>query len=166
MANALTFSSWGRQVGIEVKSPVYISLSLEPKSDAVLYAGRPVTLNADGLVVAVNSNVKVLGLVKSHKNSYVDEVSDNYGMHGSGRVTVVVSGLVEIAPNYFTAADGSEIVVPNYENDFLTAAPMSPVYVNTSNGTLTTSNTAANTLVGYLIVPPTSTDPRCLILLK
>jgi len=169
MANALTFTSWGRKVGIEVKHPVYISVSLPPKSDAVLYAGRPVTLNANGEVVPVTSNVEVLGLVRVHKNSYVNEVSDDYGMYGSGLVTVVVSGLVEIAPNYFTNADGSETVVANYEDDFLTASLMSKVYVDVSKGTLTTvvtDGTNEKTFVGYLLRKPTADDPRCLILLK
>jgi hypothetical protein len=169
MANALTFSSWGRKIGIEVKSPAYIPISLPPKSDAVLYAGRPVTLNSDGEVVPVTSNTEVLGLVKVHKNSYVNEVSGDYGMYGSGQVTVIVSGLVEIAPNYFTAADGSEVVVDNYENDFLTASLMAKVYVNVTKGTLTTSvtnGTNEKTFVGYLLRKPTADDPRCLILLK
>jgi len=168
MANALTFTSWGRKVGIEVKHPVYISVSLPPKSNAVLYAGRPVTLNANGEVVPVTSNTEVLGLVRVHKNSYVNEVSGDYGMYGSGLVTVVVSGLVEIAPNYFTNADGSETVVANYENDFLTASLMSKVYVNLTNGTLTTVSDTSNseTFVGYLLRKPTTDDPRCLILLK
>jgi hypothetical protein len=168
MANALTFTSWGRKIGIEVKHPVYISLSLPPASDAVLYAGRPVTLNANGEVVPVTSNTEVLGLVRVHKNQYVNEVSNDYGMYGSGLVTVVVSGLVEISPNYFTAADGSEIVVANYENDFLTAPLMAKVYVNLTNGTLTTvsNDSNSNTFVGYLLRKPTADDPRCLILLK
>jgi len=168
MANALTFSSWGRKIGIEVKHPVYISVSLPPKSDAVLYAGRPVTLNANGEVVSVASNNEVLGLVRVHKNSYVNEVSGDYGMYGSGLVTVITSGLVEISPNYFTNADGSETTVANYESDFLTASLMSKVYVNLTNGTLTTVVDASNnnTFVGYLIKKPTANDPRCLILLK
>ncbi|MEM2174508.1 MAG: hypothetical protein QXI58_02645 [Candidatus Micrarchaeia archaeon] len=168
MANALTFSSWGRKIGIEVKYPIYIQVSLPPKSDAVLYAGRPVTLDADGNVIPVTSNVEVLGLVRAHKNQYVNEVSNDYGMYGSGLVSVVVSGLVEISPNYFTNPDGTETVVANYENDFLTAALMSKVYVNVEKGTLTTVADASNsnTFVGYLLRKPTSTDPRCLILLK
>jgi hypothetical protein len=169
MANALTFSSWGRKIGIEVKSPVYIPVSLPPKSDAVLYAGRPVTLNANGEVVPVASNTEVLGLVKCHKNQYSNEVSDDYGMYGSGLVTVIVSGLVEIAPNYFTAADGSETVVANYEDDFLSASLMAKVYVNVTKGTLTTTvanGTNEKTFVGYLLRRPTTDDPRCLILLK
>ena len=168
MADALRFSSWGRKIGIENKHPVYISVSLPPKADAVLYAGRPVTLDADGYVVPVTSNVEVLGLVKVHKNQYVNEVSNDYGMYGSGLVTVVLNGLVEISPNYFTAADGSEIVVPNYEDDFLTAPLMSKIYVNLTNGTLTTvsDESNSNTFVGYLLRRPTADDPRCLILLK
>jgi len=168
MANALTFSSWGRKIGITVKSPVYISVSLPPKSNAELYAGRPVTLDANGEVVPVTSNTEVLGLAKGHKNSYVNEVSDDYGMYGSGLITVVTSGLVEITPNYFTNVDGSETVVANYENDFLTASLMAKVYVNLTRGTLTTVSNDSNnkTFIGYLLRKPTSSDPSCLILLK
>lgn len=172
MANAYGFSSWGKKIGIEVKYPIYTQISLPPASAAVLYAGRPVTLNANGEVVSVSQNVKVLGLVRCHKNQYANEVSNDYGMYGSGLVSVITSGIVEVSPNYFTQADGSEVTVANYENDFLTANLMAEVYVNLTNGTLTTTKVNSgsgqndNTFVGYLIKKPTADDPRALILLK
>lgn len=164
----LGFSSWGRKIGIEVVHPVYTQWSFVPATGVELFAGRPVTLNSEGKVVPVTQNTEVLGLVRAHKNKFVNEVSNDYGMYGSGLISVVLSGIVEVYPNYFTNPDGSETVVPNYENDLLNASLMSKIYVNLTNGTLTTVVDANNdkTLVGYLLRKPTADNPKALILLK
>lgn len=172
----LRFSSWGRSLGIEVKSPVSVQYAESPvNSSAVIFSGRPVTLNSSGELVALVENKKALGLAKFNKNTYIDETMGAWGMYGSRKGTVIVQAIVDISPNYFVAADGVETVVANYTADLLTAAPMSAVYVVTSGtdaGKLTTilveSETGQNDLtkVGYLLVAPSETNPIARILVS
>lgn len=170
----MTFSSWGRNLGIEVKSPISLQYAeCIVKSDAVVYSGRPVTIS-NGELVPVITNVKALGLAKFNKNSYINEVIGAFGMYGSGRGTVIISGIVDVSPNYFVQSDGSEISVANYTNDVIGAAEMSPLYIVTDGadaGKLTTvlvTNGAGQndaTKIGYLLVAPSATNPIAKILL-
>lgn len=175
----MSFSTFGRAIGINVKSTVALTDATFPiESAKVYYAGRPLTIALSGsagteslVPFDVNTmNVKVVGLGKFNKNTYFDEgFGTSYGMYGSAKGTFVAGGIVEVSPNYFqTTTTSAETTVANYTSDFIGGTPMSPVYVSLQAGTLgqmtltlTASGTGQNdaTLFAYLLKAPTSADP-------
>jgi ribosomal protein L30/L7E len=168
---ALPFSTWGRSIGIEVKSTVSVVDCVSTVDQTkTFYAGRAVTIDSTSKkLIPVEANLKPLGLAKFNKNTYVDETLNNYGMMGSGLGTTVMFGTVEVSPNYFTIADGTEVVVDNFVAGMTAAAPLAPIYVVTAAGadlgkltpTLVAPGPGQNelTVVGYLLVAPTTETP-------
>ncbi|MEM7827537.1 MAG: hypothetical protein QXD72_02400 [Candidatus Aenigmatarchaeota archaeon] len=124
--------------------------------DAVIYSGRPVTLNADGEVVPVTANKTVYGLAKSNKNQYIDEVFDPRGMYGSGKIAVVVLGIVDVYHNIYTLQDGTEVKIDNFDTA-QTYNVMDPLYVELTNeekiGIITnvTDENNDKTFLGYVL---------------
>jgi hypothetical protein len=132
------------------------------KSDAVIYSGRPVTLYRTpgddlGKIVPVTDEAsRVYGLAKFQKNSYLDEVVDDFGFYGSKKGTVIVTGIVEVTHNVFTDPSGVETTVKNYD-DAQTYLPMQGLFVELTNpaklGMITNQASAANneTFLGFVL---------------
>jgi len=90
---------------------INIEKALLEWNDATVTAA--VTINAGGCVrldsttgpatlVPVTTDVKVLGLAKSNKNIYVDEVGGALGgIYGSGKMGVIIKGIVTLMSNYY-----------------------------------------------------------------
>jgi hypothetical protein len=181
----MSFSTFGRAIGINVKSTTALTdATLPVDANKTYFAGRPVTIVLSGsagteTLVPFDSasmNVKVVGLCKFNKNSYADEsFGSSTGMYGSTRGTFVTKTIVEVSPNYFTnLASGTEVTVANYTPDLLSASPMAPLYVSLEADTLgqitsvlVSSGSGQNdaTLFGYLLVAPSATNPVATILL-
>jgi hypothetical protein len=181
----MSFSTFGRAIGINVKSTTALTDATLPlNSGKTYFAGRPVTIVLSGsagtetLVPfdADSMNVKVVGLGKFNKNPYSDEgFGASTGMYGSTRGTFVAKTIVEVSPNYFTnLAAGTEVTVANYTSDLLSANPMAPLYVSLEEATLgqitatlVASGAGQNdaTMFGYLLVAPSSTNPVATIML-
>jgi len=165
--------SFGKPIAIYTRYKLLEDATKLAKSDAEIFSARPVTLDENGEVIPVTSNVKVYGLAKANKNQYSDEVSDSYGMYGSKRMTVVVMGIVEVQHNIVTDNEGNETQIDTYDTA-QTYSVMDPLYVVTSGtkvgqitNQLVTSGQGQNdkTFLGYVLVPPTATDSTMQILL-
>jgi hypothetical protein len=147
------------------------------KSDAVIYSGRPVTLyrtpGADlGKIVPVTEEAsRVYGLAKFQKNSYVDEVVDDYGFYGSKKGTVIVTGIVEVTHNVFTDPAGVETTVKTYD-DAQTYLPMQGLFVELTDvikiGQITNQAAAANneTFLGFCLAIDTTNKILQILLSK
>jgi hypothetical protein len=158
----MPIESSGQQIyshGITVNYRILEDATKLVKSDAVIYAGRAVTMDpTTGLIIAGGGNVRTYGLAKSNKNSYVDETKGSFGAYGSGKMTTVLKGLVTVRPNYFVASDETIAKIKVYDDTILaTYQYLQALYVDT-NGLITNVTTQGNTLLGYCTKPPTSTD--------
>lgn len=59
--------------------------------------GRPVTLNSSGYVIPATAHSDVLGLCKeTYVSGALDEITGDYGIYGSGKISVLVNGIVTI----------------------------------------------------------------------
>jgi len=143
--------------GINVDKSILEFSDLPVDPNATINAGSPVTIDpTSNKIVAVTSDVKCFGLSKSNKNAYVDETYGSFGAYGSGRLTVVVKGIVTVRFNYFIDSSGALVTVKTFD-DSKTYVPMQELYVD-SSGLITNVNTLSNTKLGYVLVPPTSTS--------
>jgi hypothetical protein len=119
----------------------------------------------------ITAEVIVYGLAKFQKNSYVDEVVDDFGFYGSKKGTVIVSGIVEVTHNVFTDSVGTETTVKTYD-DAQAYAPMAPLYVEltdtTKIGQITSVTTSANngTFLGYVLGIDTTNKVLQILLAK
>jgi hypothetical protein len=169
--------SFGKPIAVYNRYKILEDATKEMKTGETIYSGRPVTLSAahdayDGQIIAVAANGPVYGLSKVNKNVYSDEVTGtSTGMYGSGMVTTIVEGIVDIQPNVFTLSDGSEVTVPTYATA-LTYYPWNKLYVELTDagtlGQITNVGATANdeTFLGWVLVPPTSTNTTMQILLR
>jgi len=148
------------------------------RPDAVIYSGRALSLrpNVDanqGTLQPTLSNILVYGLAKFQKNSYLDEVVDDYGFYGSKKGTVILSGIVEVTDNVFTDPAGVETTVHTYDTT-LTYAPGQPLYVDLTSGdpaiigTITNVVGAPNdaTFLGYCLAVDTTNKVLQILLAK
>jgi hypothetical protein len=104
-------SSFGKQIPIYVRYKVLEDATKEVTVASTFFAGGPVSIDTtSGKLVPTGSDVKVYGLAKFQKNTYLDEVTGTSpsGIYGSGRGTVVVKGIVDLMTTMvFTLSDGS-----------------------------------------------------------
>jgi len=143
--------------GINIDKPIleFADLAVDPTAE--INAGSPVRVDpTSGLVVAVTTNVKIAGLSKSNKNVYVDETFGSFGAYGSGKLAFVVKGICTVRHNYFINSAGAIVTVKTFD-DTQTYAPMAPLYVD-GNGLITNDNTFANSILGYVLVKPTTAN--------
>lgn len=169
--------SFGKPIAVYNRYKVLEDATKEMKSGEVIYSGRPVTLSKahdayEGQVIAMTTNTKVYGLSKVNKNSYSDEVTGtSTGMYGSGMVTTIIEGIVDIQPNVFTQLDGSEVTVETY-NMAPTYHVWDPLYVEIADAphlgmiTNVAAGTNDKTFIGFCLVPPTTTNATMQILLR
>ena len=170
-------TSFGKPIAVYNRYKVLEDATKPVKVGQTIYSGRPVTLSSahdayDGQVITVAANGPVYGLSKDNMNTYSDEVmGTSTGMYGSGNVTVIVEGIVDITPNVFTLTDGSQVTVPTY----VTAAtyyPWDKLYVELTDagttGQITKAGVTANdeTFLGWVLVPPAATNATMQILLR
>ncbi len=127
---------------------------LTGKTTETFVPGRPVTLNtSDGQVIAAGAQSDVVGLVKEALISGVlDEVSGEFGIYGSGRVSILTKGIVTVQNS---VVDGTSYSV--YDTA-LTYSPLDKLYAN-SSGLITNAGTYTGITRGYLgfvLVEPTN----------
>jgi hypothetical protein len=168
--------SFGKTIGVFVRMKGIEDSTKTVTTTATIYAGRPVTLHAavdanQGNVEDITSEVMVYGLAKFQKNSYVDEVVDDFGFYGSRKGTVILSGIVEVTHNVFTDNVGTETTVKTYD-DAQTYAPMQPLYVELTDtakiGQITNVTTTANnaTFLGYCLASDATNKVLQILLAK
>jgi hypothetical protein len=144
---------------VQVDKPILEINDIAVKSIAagatVINAGNAVVLDTTangGKVILATADAKVLGLAKNAMNSYIDETAGALGgIYGSGKMTVVTKGIVTLRHSYYTAVTG---ILP-------ATNPMIALYI-TAAGLVTTAALAvgtSNCKIGYLINPPTATNP-------
>lgn len=151
-----------------------------------VYAGRPVFLVPTALSASLSgkaspysapstsggsnvSNIRPYGLAKSNRNIYADEVAGSFGAFGSGKLTVVSNGLVTVRPNVYGNPNGTTTTVHVYKS-IETFYVGDPLYVSLANdvylGMITKTVDASgddrndNTLLGYVTIPPTASNPQ------
>ena len=159
-------TSFGKPIAVYNRYKVLEDSTKQVKSGVTIYSGRPVTLSTahdayDGQIIPVTTDMPVYGLAKNNYNVYSDEVAGtSTGMYGSGNVTVIVEGIVDVTPNVFTLTDGSIVTVANYNTNSLTYYPWDKLYVEVANGTYagqitkTGASTNDETFLGWCLVPP------------
>lgn len=115
-----------------------------------IYCGNCVSLDAGGAVVPATTNVKVLGLAKVNKNAYVDETAGALGgIYGSGKMGVVVKGIVTLRHNYFqSASTGAVTEVKTFAETSYT--PMAALFQNAS-AQLSSSGAVSSVTVGFVL---------------
>lgn len=174
---------FGRAIGINMDKLVLSDSQRTAKDSAVIYAGRPVALDSNGLVVDFGNdatsggagNVKIAGLARANKNSYINEAHGSNGSYGSGMIDMAIMGLATLRDNVFSQTSGPDITKGSFDSS-VTYAVNDALYVNqssdaTKRGMITndkqTSGGAQNdsTFVGYVVRPPSVSDTSMTILL-
>jgi len=159
----MSIANFGESIALQIRYKVLEDATKDVKSDAVIYSGRPVQLTADG-VKEVDANVRPYGLAKANKNSYIDETSNSFGMYGSGKLTVVCNGIVEVSHNVYEVGDTS-VTVKVYD-DAQSYNVGDKLYVELTDagklGMITnqvSSGVNDNTYLGIVTKAPSSSDP-------
>lgn len=120
--------------------------------------GRAVRMGADGTLQAPTADQRVIGLVNEASYSgVINEVSGQYGIYGSNKITVVHSGIVEVKQSTYNGT--------SYEvyDESLTYAPNDDIYAVAGTGVLTNSQPGGtgprgltSLFVGKVLVAPTN----------
>ena len=104
-----------------------------------IYEGQPVALDANGQLIAAVQGSKVYGLSKLDSNQYRDFAFGEYGAYGTGKVTIVKSGIARVKASVFgqieidSSATTSTPVTVEAFNSALTYTPGEALYVD-ANG--------------------------------
>ena len=136
--------------------------SLRPIDGTVnIYSGNPVafkTATTDGTITTVVGNVAVYGLAKFDANQYANFASGEAGAYGSGKMTIIKRGIVQLYPSVYQDPTTLNTVVQQiWDTTQTNYNAGQPLYV--INGYITTDSTAvSNTLIGKVIVGPTATN--------
>ena len=169
--------SFGKAIAVFTRIKGMEDSTKTVKPTATIYSGRPVSLHAaadadQGSIEDITAEVIVYGLAKFQKNSYIDEVVDDFGFYGSKKGTVILSGVVEVTHNVFSDPyTGVETTVKTYD-DAQSYAPMTPLYVEltdtTKIGQITSVTTSANngTFLGYALALDTTNKVLQILLAK
>ena len=151
---------------IDPKYENLIDSTKNVNEDATLVAGRPVTLNSDGEIIAADGTSDVYGLSKIEKNAYLDESYSSLGEYGSRKGTVVIEGLCEVKPSTFQDSDlqtdEAELAVYDDEQSY---EPMDDLYVD-DDGLLTNVVSASGVKVGKVTKAPTASDDTMELILR
>ena len=145
---------------INILYPVLLDSSKDLSSNYLtdpngVFEGSPLSLDATGQVSKTLTNIKVYGLSFVPANKYRDFSAGEYGAFGSGKITAVLSGIVQLYPNTYDLNDGTSVIVPLWVSSVDTAAPNIPIYVEIGTGLLTDGTVSnGNTLVGYVTKSP------------
>ena len=89
----------------------------EVKQGVEIYEGQPVSLDSDGKLIPAVHNTKVYGIAKLDANQYKNVAWGEYAAYGTGRLSVILSGIVRVKASEF----GKIEVTP--------AGPISQVFV-------------------------------------
>jgi len=149
--------SFGKPIGIYTRYKVLEDATKALKSGETVYAGRAVWqetgVSSNIVGAAPAAGDRVYGLSKANKNAYLDEVSGGQGFYGSGKVTVVREGMVELYQLVFTDAAGAETTVKTWDDTAITAADIGgPLYADDADGTITNvADGGNNPKIGYLL---------------
>lgn len=150
-------------------SYVVLEDSLRVKNPAAnITEGQPVKLNAAGEVVAATADAPVYGIAKVDSNGYNDftgtassAVRGQYGAYGSGKLTIVLSGIVRVKASTYntievdqTGSTASAVTVKVYD-DALSYVPGDVLYVD-ANGLITKTASNKASIFGKVISAPTS----------
>jgi hypothetical protein len=162
---------------VQVDKPVLEIAELPVLSTGTaINAGNGVVLDTTangGKVILATADAKVLGLAKNAKNAYADETAGALGgIYGSGCMTVVSKGIVTLRHSYYQNTAGAIVTVKGYDDTAVTGIlpatnPMIALYI-TAAGLVTTAALAVGTTnckIGFLLVPPTATNPAIQIYL-
>jgi len=124
--------SFGQQIPIYVRYRILEDSTKEVDTTTTIYAGLPLTLDTTSQkLIPVDAEVKVYGLAKFQKNSYMDEVTGTApsGIYGSYRGTVVAKGIVDVKTQMiFTISSGAEKTIDLVDTSS-GLVPMAPLYV-------------------------------------
>jgi len=129
-------------------------------SAAVVYAGRPVSLDSNAQVIASTQATLVYGLSKNDKNSYRDDTFGEFGAFGSGKLNVVKAGIVTVSPSLYSTVNGTTTI--DVYDSLLTYHVNDNLWTN-SSGLITNDSGQANGLtnfIGRVNIPPTGTNPN------
>jgi len=127
---------------------------------AVVYAGRPCSLDSNAQVIAGTNATLFYGLAKNDKNSYRDDTFGEFGAFGSGKLNVVVEGIVTVAPSIYSTVNGTTQI--DVYDSLLTYNVNDALYASSTN-LITNDGASANGLTNFLgrvNVPPTGTNPN------
>lgn len=176
---------FGRAIGINMDKLVLSDSQRSVKDTAVIYAGRPVALDSNSLVVDYGNdatsggagNVRISGLARANKNAFVNEASGSFGMFGSGQIDIAIMGIATLKANVFSSTSDSnvDLTKPTFDES-LTYAVGDSLWVDQGsdatkrgliNNVKLTSGAAQNdnTFVGYVVRPPSASDSSMTILL-
>ena len=175
---------FGRAIGINMDKLVLSDSQRTVKEDAVVYAGRPVALDSSSLVVDFGNdatsggagNVRIYGLARANKNSYINEAKGATGAYGSGQIDVAIMGLATLRDNVFSQTGSSTDVTKPTFDSALTYAVGEELWVNlgadaAKRGLITNVKVTSggdqndSTFVGYVVRPPSASDTSMTILL-
>jgi hypothetical protein len=73
----------------------------EVKQGVEIYEGQPVSLDADGKLVPATATSKVYGIAKLDANQYKNVAWGEYAAYGTGRLSVILSGIVRVKASEF-----------------------------------------------------------------
>ena len=167
-------SEFGKSVALYVRYRVLEDSTKAPATGETIYAGNALYLHSDSTLKRVLTNVAVYGLAKANMNSYRNEVNDaSFGIYGSGLMTVVIMGIVDLTPSTFPNTDGSYTTVQSWDTS-LTYHAGDSLYVQITGakaGLLTNVKVVAaqadrndNTFVGTVLLAPTDTTAMQILL--
>jgi len=135
--------------------------SLRPIDSTVsVYSGSPLMLKSgttDGTVTTVSGNVAVYGLAKFDQNAYANFANGEAGAYGSGRMTIIKKGIVQLYPSVYQDPTNLNTVVQQIWDTAQNYIAGAPLYVN--SGLITNqSSGVSSTLFGKVIVQPSATN--------
>lgn len=143
-------------------SYVVLEDSLRTKKAGVdIYEGQPVSLDENGLVIPAAANKKVYGIAKTDANKYRDYTYGEVGAYGSGKLSIVLSGIIRVKASSYNAIEidqsgsTSTPVTIKIFDDTKTYAPGDVLYVD-SNGLITNAPSDKTSIFGKVINPPSN----------
>jgi hypothetical protein len=129
------------------------------KAGEQVYEGSPLTLDANGELKLAADSEKVYGLSKLDSNTNRDFAFGEFGAFGSGQLTVVTRGTVEVSHSVFNKVEvdtqtavGSSPITKKLFDDTKTYAPMQPLYVDAA-GLISNTPSDKSSLLGKVLKP-------------
>ncbi len=143
-------------------SYVVLEDSMRVKNPAAqIFEGQPVKLNAAGEVVPATANAPVYGISKIDANQYRNYAYGELGAYGSGKMTIVLSGIVRVKASSFNVVEvdqsgsvSSAVTVKIYD-DSLTYVPGDVLYID-ANGLITKTASDKVSIFGKVVSAPSS----------
>lgn len=136
--------------------------TLPADASSTYVAGRAVRMGTDGKATTnILTSKKALGLCNETRISQgsiqVDEIGGKDGIYGSGKVTVLASGIATVQQSRYqgTSFNVYDETLTYVADDVIFASPSTGVLTNVSpSGALTPGLTSVR--IGRVLVPPTN----------